>query len=205
MAIMATEGGGGGDYAPVPQGTHIAICNLVADLGDQEMTWEGVTSIKHQIYLRWEIPAERIEWTDKDGVPREGPMQIGRTYTLSLHAKSGLRADLESWRGRAFSADELRGFDVSKLLGKPCMVSVTHAEKGGKTYANIASVSGVPKGLTPPVKAEHGNLLYDADAPGAFQDLPQWLRDKIGRQVIKQPPSASGSPAHDDLDDDVPF
>ena len=202
MAIMASDSGGGGDFKIVPQGTHQAICNTVVDLGKQNTEFQGQGKVQHKVYLRWELPHERLTWTDREGVEREGPMSIGKTYTLSLHEKAALRGDLEAWRGRGFTREELDGFDVAALLGKACQLSVVHEERNGKTYANIKSVAGWPKGLDRP-NAEQPLLLYDTDHPRAYEDLPEWLRKKVDEQVKDQPKS---SPQWaDDLDDDVPF
>lgn len=203
MAIMATDSGGGGDYKPVPQGTHQAICNTVVDLGKQNTEFQGQGKVQHKVYLRWELPTERMTWTDREGREHEGPMTIGKTYTLSLHEKAALRGDLEAWRGRAFTPDELRGFDVVNLLGKACQITVVHAERNGKLYANIASLAGWPKGLERPERPEQPILLYDTDHPTAYNDLPEWLRKKVDEQVKDAP--ASLATGYDDLDDDVPF
>ena len=77
-------------------------------------------------------------------------MLISKTYTASMHEKAALSKDLESWRGRAFTDEERDGFDLKKVLGQPCLLNVIHENKGGTVYANIASVSPVPKGM--PVK-----------------------------------------------------
>jgi hypothetical protein len=207
MAIIASDNGGGGDFSPVPQGTHIAVCNMVVDLGKQRKEWQGQERIRPEIFLRWELPNERIEWDDKDGIHREGPRVIGQTYTLALNDRANLRRDLEGWRGRAFTAEELRAFDVAKLLGVPCMITVTHADRNGKTYANVTGVTGIPKGMPKPEAPECEPLIYDNDNLGTWDKLPEWLQRKIDAQVKEQPAhvqSFSGA-NHDDLDDDIPF
>lgn len=201
MAIMASDTGGGGEFKIVPSGNHVAICNMVIDLGNQRTEYMGETKTKHQIYIRWELPNERLNWTDKDGNDREGPMTTGKTYTLSLHENAALRADLENWRGRRFTEEELKGFDVAKLLGVPAMVSVTHAEKNGRTYANVSGVAGLPKGMPKP-EPENALIIYDDEHLSAFENLPEWLRTKIQAQIIEQQKAA---PQYHDLDDDVPF
>jgi hypothetical protein len=204
MAIVASDSGGGGEYKLVPQGTHQAVCNTVVDLGKQNTEFQGQGKVQHKVYIRWELPTERLTWTDRDGVEREGPMSIGKTYTLSLHEKAALRGDLEAWRGRAFTADELKGFDVAALLGKACQLTVVHAERAGKVYANVQSLAGWPKGLNRPEKTEQPLLIYDGDHPSAYDDLPEWLRTKVDAQV-KDAPKPQNTGGFDDLDDDVPF
>lgn len=208
MAIMATDSGGG-DFKIVPSGNHIAICNMVVDLGKQRIQSSMYgESVKHQVYLRWELPEERLTWTDKEGNEREGPMTVGKTYTLSLHENASLRADLERWRGRPFTDEERRGFDVAKLLGVPAMVAVTHTERNGKTYANVNGVASLPKGMAKPTAASP-LVIYDTDEHfGSYEVLPEWLQKKIDEQVKDDPkPVNNGHNGawDDDLSDEIPF
>jgi hypothetical protein len=46
---------------------------------------------------------------------------ISKEFTLSMHEKSTLRQFLESWRGKAFTEKEALSFDVTALIGKPCL------------------------------------------------------------------------------------
>ena len=209
MAIMATDTGGGGDFTPVPQGTHIAICDQVVDLGRQAIKSDKFgDSVKHQVYIRWQIPAERVEW-EHDGKKFEGPAVIGKTYTVSLGEKANLRKDLQAWRGKPFTPDELKGFDISKLLGVPATITVTHSEKDGRTYANIASVGGLIKGMPKPT-SEGDLILYDSDNMGSFEKLSKRLQERIKAQIIETGKTEAGDPdawrsGGDDLDDDIPF
>lgn len=208
MAIMATDTGGGGDFTPVPPGTHFAICDQVVDLGKQKTSFQGTESVKRQVYIRWQIPAERVEW-EQDGQKHEGPAVIGKTYTLSLGEKANLRKDLQAWRGKPFTPDELRGFDIAKLLKVPATVTVTHTEKDGRTYANVASVGGIPKGLAAPTM-EGEAILYDNDNMQSFERLSKRMQERVRAQVIEtgqtehNDPDAWRSQAQE-LDDDVPF
>lgn len=204
MANIASDTGGGGDFKPVPAGNHVGVCSMVVGLGKQRIQSAMYgESVKPQIYVAWELPHEIIEWTDKDGNTRTGPMRIGKTYTLSLHENAALRGDLESWRGRAFTEEERKRFDVNTLAGVAAMVNVLHAEKNGKTYANVAGVTPLPKGMDRPTPSDAA-LIYDEDENRQNYDhLPEWLQKKIDAQVKDEPqrlPAYAG-----DLDDDVPF
>jgi hypothetical protein len=174
---------GGGDFKSVPPGTHLAICNLIADVGMQPGS-AMFPQPKHQIYVRFEVPAERIDY-EKDGKKLSGPVVIGQFFTASMNEKANLRKQLESWRGRAFTDDEAENFDVSTILGKPCMLSVVENEKGGKTYSNIVSISGIPKGVQVG-RAENELLYFAADDQTNFSKLPEWLQKKINGQVKEQ-------------------
>lgn len=202
MPLVAKDTGGG-DFKLAEAGTHTAICNMVVDLGMQETTYMGTPTTKHQCFVRWELPNERVEY-EKDGQKINGPMSIGKTYTLSLSEKANLRKDLESWRGRVFTEAELAGFDLFNLLGHACQLSIVHETKNNKTYANIKTVAGWPKGIPKPEKAENPLLRYSADEPGDKEKLPQWIKDKLAKQVTEEAPPPSTDNGHD-LDDDIPF
>lgn len=205
MANIATDTGGGGDFKPVPAGNHVGICSMVVGLGKQRIQSQLYgESVKPQIYVAWELPHEPITWTDKDGNERTGPMRIGKVYTLSLHENAALRGDLESWRGRAFTEEERKGFDINKLAGAPAMVNVLHAEKNGKTYANVAGVTPLPKGMDKPTLYDPPAIIYDDDEfRGNYDLLPEWLHKKIDAQVRDEPKPEPE--ARELLDDDIPF
>jgi hypothetical protein len=139
-------------------------------------------------------------------------MSIGATYTLSLSEKSNLRPILQAWRGRAFTPDELKKFDVTTVLGAPCMITVTHEpKKDGGVYANVASVAKLPSGIPAPT-LEGEAILYDADNMGTFEKLRPWLQEKIKAQIVPSdlPEERGGgggsyNMADELLDDDVPF
>lgn len=201
MSLIAKDKGGG-DFKPVPAGTHVAVCTLVADMGVQP---SGKFKPKAQVYIRWELPNEVTSWKDGDGVEHSGPMVIGKKYTVSLSEKANLRGDLESWRGRMFTEQELKGFDIKNILGKACMLGVTHNVVGTKTYANISAVMGLPKG-TPTPQPSVSPIAYDLDThtDAVFQKLPGWLQEAINGRV-KSDTAQTVSNGGADFDDDIPF
>lgn len=207
MPITATDKGGK-DFKKVPPGAHFAICNMVVDCGLQE-GFGGKP--QHKIYLRWEVPDERVSY-EKDGQQIEGPCSIGSFYTLSLSEKANLRKVLENWRGKPFTSDELKGFDIENVLGKPCQIMVTHDTNGSKTYANVTGVMGVSKDQrqrAATAKPENPLLSYSLENPDSrkFDQLPKWLKEKIEQRM--EPPETRPEPAtigaDDDFDDDIPF
>jgi hypothetical protein len=206
MAIIAKNSGG--DFKLVPEGSHPAVCDMVVDLGIQQ---GGRFDPKHQVYLRWQIPGERIKIDNEDK-----PAIIGRTFTLSLSDKSNLRPFLRTWRGRDFTSEEIRGFDITKLAGQPCLLSVTHREgNDGNTYADAAGAMKLPEGMPAP-KAEGEVIVYDDEHLDAFDKLRPWLQDKIKNQLQSRDSGPAPGSNHytdgtrqaafdTDLDDDVPF
>jgi hypothetical protein len=185
-----------GTFELAPEGTHVARCYMVVDMGMQETGYGP----KHKAKIGFELPNELME----DG----RPFSVSQNYTVSLSEKANLRADLEAWRGRAFTEDELRGFDVFNVLGAPAMVTVIHTTNEGKTYANIKSVSALPKGMQAPAAInEPIKFSLEEYSQEVFDSLPEYLRNKINRGGIDAPymPPQSDHPADDSFDDDIPF
>jgi hypothetical protein len=137
MAIIATAGDGKA-FAPAPAGVHQAVCVDVVDMGLLEVKFGGKVKHQHKVRLVWQI----------DEAMEDGKRFIvQRRYTKSLHEKANLRKDLESWRGRPFTEDELGGFDLEKLLNANCFLNVVHTSKDGQIYANVASIMPLKKGM----------------------------------------------------------
>jgi hypothetical protein len=192
------------EFRRVPEGVHPAICNMVVDCGVQP---GGKYAPRRQVYVRWEIPSQRVEWTDSEGNTREGPMNIGKFYTASLSEKATLRRDLENWRGRPFTEEELAGFDLFRILGTACQLMVVHTTNGGETYANVSGVMSFPKGAQKPLP-ENRLVRFSPEDPQQFQELPRWLREKIEAARLAEegePLVANGYRGRSGEDLELPF
>lgn len=203
MAIIASKKGGS-DFTPISAGVHLATCISVIDLGVQTTTWQGQEKKQHKVYICWEAPDETVLI---DG--EERPRIIGRDYTLSLGEKSVLRAHLEAWRGKTFTEEELDGFDLVNILGKPCQLSVVHTEKNGKTYANINAIMSLPKGMNPPPLMSETTYfdLGSEECLSMMEALPQWIQEKIkAGDTYQELISINNSDDYVEVDsDDLPF
>lgn len=207
------------DFEICPAGNHVGICNAIIDLGMQRGT-AMYPNPKRQVYIRFELPGERIKYV-KDGKEIEGPMSIGTTMTASMSEKANLRKLLESWNGKKFSSDEKAAeFDLKVLLGRRCLLNVTHTEKGQKTYANIQNATPLPKGMISNEKQHNPSLYFSLDEPDstAFNALPDWLKKKINERLPEEDEvdpeqakreaqegfyASAGEPAHE-FNDDIP-
>lgn len=181
MAMTFPVGGGGGDFKRVPPGTHIAVCNMVADMGMQPGS-QMFPDPKRKLVIRWEVQSERVEY-EKDGKTVEGPLTINGTYTASMNEKANLRKLLEAWRGRKFTDEQAATFDVSSILGAACLINVSETDKGDATYSNVVGASPLMKGMDAP-KAENALLYYGDDNKAGFNDLPKWIQEKIQNQLM---------------------
>lgn len=166
----------GGNFVPAPAGTHVARCIGVISLGTLPQPQGGKFMPTYKIMLQWELPDEPIE---VDG--QRKCMVISKEYSLSIGKKSNLCRDLVGWRGVEFTEEERKGFEVSRVLDKPCMLSVIHATSGtGSTYAKITGISKLPKNVKCPDRI-HELIHYELESGrnDVFQALPEWVRKKI--------------------------
>ena len=183
-----------GTFENVPEGTHRAVCIMVVDLGMQwSAKWEKST---HKVWIGFETPDELTTAGE--------PMRIGSMYTMSLTDRAILRAHLESWRGKRFTDEELRGFDVDKLAGKPCLISVVL----NGSYTNINGISSLPKKMERPTPSIEPIVYMMEDGESdTYKALPEFLRKKIddGRLAEATVSDKPAPPANADFDDDIPF
>lgn len=170
---------GGASIEPVPEGSYIAICVGVYDIGVQKTEYKGEVKESPKLAIIWELPEEVIQGGSHEGEPR----LISKMYTASLGDRSNLKADLESWRGRAFTDEEMEGFDLVNILGKACMVQIIHSQNNGRTYANIKAVTPVYKGVPTP-QPTNELKAFDLDSESWLWELdhgnlPEWIVKKV--------------------------
>jgi hypothetical protein len=116
MAIIVREPEGT-SYPMIETGTYQGVCVEVIDMGMREQKAFESDEVKMvpKVCIVWELSEHR-----EDGKP----FVFSKEYKSSLHEKSGLRKDLDAWRGQAFTAEELKGFDLEKVIGANCMVTI---------------------------------------------------------------------------------
>lgn len=194
---------GGGNFTPAPVGTHVARCFRIIDIGTQHGEYKGEPTRRSQVIVAWELPDELIEI---EGEMR--PVTTSRFYTNSLGEKANLRRDLESWRGRTFTKEELQRFDLESILGKPCLLTIVGGENG-KT--KVSGVSGLPRNTICPEQVNPSFTFWlDEWDQDKFDDLSDGLK-KLIEKSEEYPEITSGTygrepePRADFTDDDIPF
>jgi hypothetical protein len=162
--------------AIAPEGAFVARCYQIVDLGTTMQTGQ-FPGKKRKVQFIFELPTELHEFERGDGLK---PFYARSIYNLSMNEKAVLRRDIESWAGKKMSNEIAENFDIFTLLGKPCMVNITHVTKGDATYANIIGMSPVPKGLVCP-PAFNSALCYNTEEhdEDVFNQLPEFIQDKI--------------------------
>lgn len=208
MAINATSKSSQ-NFEPIAAGVYVARCYYMCEIGTVPVQYMGETKWMKKVHIKWELPNELKVFKEENGAQ---PMSISNEYTLSMSSKAHLRKMVEGWRGKALTEAEAENFDISKLLGKECMLSIIHNTKGDKTYANISSVTQLPKGTTcPPQINETFEFSFENYDQKKFDSLPDWLKDKIKKSeeylVVSDPNwhgGQSGGGEEQELND-LPF
>lgn len=207
MSITAKKSGG--DFKKVEPGTYAARCYSMIEIGTIIEEYLGQSKRMHKVMITWELPTELEVFHEEKG---EEPYVVSKTYTLSMHEKATLRRDLESWRGQGFTEKEAEAFDITVLMGKPCMLSIIHRPgktDPTKTYVEIASISKMPKGLECPPQINPTRILsFDSWDAELFDSLSDYLKEKIkSSEEYKQMDSGTTDAveAESTKKDDLPF
>lgn len=208
MSITAKSEGTGRAYEPVPAGTYIARCISMVHIGTIMDSYQGESKLMNKVRVTWELPTEQKVFSEELG---EQPYVLGKEFNLSLNEKATLRKFLESWRGKPFTDQEAKAFDITVLLDKPCMLNVIHktSKASGKTYAEIASVSPMMKGIQCPLRINDlFQFSYEPFEEWRFNELPEWLREKV-KTSLEYTAIMKGHhetlPAQEDDNDETPF
>jgi len=184
MAINATNKGGNEDFELVPAGTYTGRCVKMIHIGTVSETINGLTKVVDKVLIQWELPTELKEFKEGEG---EKPYLVQKEFTLSMHEKATLRKFLKDWRGKDFTKEEAESFDITKVLGKPCTISIAHKpskKDPSKVYTEVTSVSQVMKGITclPQVNPNY-EFNYEPFIQSKFDALPQYLKDKMSKSA----------------------
>jgi len=183
MSIIAKGSSEQLDRKVIPEGVHVAKCYAIYDIGTQKKIWKDKVKFVRKVVLAFEVPEERI-LIEKDGEEKDLPMAISSIYTLSIFPKAYLRKDLETWRGKTFTKEELDGFDLKNITGKSCLIQVVHEPKedGSGVWVNIQAIMSLPKGqkhegtenpiVVWSITNEDGTINDD------FSCVPDWIKTK---------------------------
>ena len=206
MSRNATASGGGGGFKP-EFGIHNVICTQLVDMGTTDKEWQGkIIGKVNKINFGFEFVDVTLE-----GERGEYSPIWGAQFTNSLGKKANLRGLLEGWRGTPFTDDELKGFDLGKLLGLSCQLVIQPNSNGNPKIASIvkANTKLLGKRDLNEFWVEEG--CFDADLP---EWMPQWMAediqncDEFRNGFGEEPEAQPAEPMpHDDIDDDidVPF
>jgi hypothetical protein len=190
MAIIAKKPDN--DFKKVEPGSYVARCFSMIEIGTIETEFKGQKKKQKKVMLTWELPDE-LDIFDPDKGPQ--PYAVSKTYTLSMFKDSNLRKDLEGWRGKGFTEEEAEAFDITVLIGKPCMLSVIHQpgkDDPSKSYVLVSSISRLMKNTECPKQVNPTRVLsFDEFNWDIYNSLSDYLKEKIASsdefQLMQEP------------------
>lgn len=178
MAVNATAASQTPRELP-PAGTHVARCVGLVQIGTVTETFQdGKVKTLPKLRLTWELPMALKDFGNGKGLQ---PFLVAASYTVSLSEKANLRRILQSWRGREFTPEELKGFNVENVVGVPCLLTVIHkTSTTGKQREDIVSVTPMMAGYEAPPQITPSLILsYDKFNAAVFETLPNFLKDDM--------------------------
>jgi hypothetical protein len=197
------------EFAKVEPGTYMARCFSMIEIGHIDTEFNGKKKHDHKVMLTWELPEELAVF--KEGNPPE-PYVVSKTYTLSMYEKATLRKDLESWRGQGFTELEAAKFDIMKLLGVPCLLTITHKPKHSdptQMFVEVSSIAKLMKGQECPPQINPTKVLsYDKFDWAVYETLSDNMKDKIKKSDefrALQEPATVHDEQENGVTDDLPF
>ncbi len=164
-------------YELVPQGTHMARCFELINIGTVQGEWKGQPKEYYKIRLGFELPTKLKAFGEKEEMK---PMVISVEFTLSMGEKAYLRKFIEGMLDVHFTEDEAYAFDVEDVVGKACLIRVVHESKGEKTYANIeGAMPLMDDQVCPPAFNAPKVLSFSHWDKDIFTNLPEFIQKKI--------------------------
>ena len=158
-----------------PEGAYPARCYQIIDKGTTfDEKWGNK---KRKVQFLFELPTETAVFSEDKG---EQPFYVKGVFNRTMGEKASLRKFIESWIGKKLTDAQAGDFEITKLLGHPGMINIGHTGKEDRVYANIMSISPLPKGLACP-PAINELLAYDTTEhdEAVFNKLPDFLKDDI--------------------------
>lgn len=171
--MMIASDNQGSSIPKLEGGVYTVVSSAIVDLGLQKS--EKFQKVQRKFMMIWTVLGEFVEVNDE-----KLPRQLSKEYSFSLNEKSTLRKDLQAWRGKAFTDEELKGFNILNVLNVPCQLQILLEEKNGKQYNNIASIMALPKGTN----VENLDSTYHFDIENTeswanWNKIPEWIRERI--------------------------
>ncbi len=181
------------EYEQPKNNLYNAVCVDLEDLGFVDSTWQGEVKTQHKIRLIFQLDCLNS---------KNKPFYVSGRYTVSLHAKSGLRKALVAWRGKDFTKEEEQAFDLESLLGKSCKLLIQNVEKDGKTYTNIGNFLPPDKGQASPDVSGYVRKIDRQD-----YKIPDGVLKMRNSKLVEsvQDSESHGEPPAFDTNDDLPF
>lgn len=189
-------------FKPHPTGQYVAQCVDTIDLGEKVQDFPGSTPYVAQACALVFRTGERNDETGDY-------IDIAKEYTVSMGEKANLRKDLQQWRGREYTKEQVEeGVPLDKLTGNHALITVSHRTSGkGRTYANITAIVGIPKQMAGAVTSysDYVRAEYWETKKKEYAEAAARWKAENDRPAKKSDDFEDFPGALADEDDDLPF
>ena len=163
----------GTNYERAESGAYPARCIACIELGTRDNEFQGEVKKRKELMITWEL-SELMQ----DG----RPFVVSWRGTNTLNEKGKLFQILTSWRGKPFTTDELKKFELSNILDACCMINISkETSKAGKDFNKVISVMRLPKGMQaePRVNELVDFGIGDITNEELFNKLYPWVQNIV--------------------------
>jgi hypothetical protein len=188
-------------FKPHPEGQYMGQCVDTINLGEKVQDFPGTTPYLAPtcalVFRTGEVNEDTGEFID-----------IAKEYTVSMGVKANLRKDLQQWRGKEYTPEQIEaGVPLDKLTGNHALLTVAHRKSGkGRTYANITAIVGIPaqmKAMVQKYSDGYTRAEFWETRKKEYADAAAKFRAEMAPP--KQSNDAAIAAALMDEEDDLPF
>lgn len=150
----------------IPEGLYPARLARIIELGDQEDKY----GVKSRVIFAFTIPSQTIEI--------EGEKKQRMQMTFPLNKTSNPDSTVAKY------VKALGGATWEDIIGKPCMIEITHKETNKGPRANITNVTRPVHGMEIP-EPDCDVFIFDFDNPSkeVYDKLSEFRQDQIKEAV----------------------
>jgi len=199
MSDPITARGSDAKFKAHPDGQFVGQCVDTIDLGEKIQDYPGTPSYLAPTCVLVFRTGERNDETGDY-------IDIAREFTVSMSDKANLRKFLEQWRGKPYTAEQIKdGVPLDKLTGNHGLLTIAHRTSAKqRTYANITACVGIPKQMAAGVVkyTDYVRADYWATRKKEYAEAATSFRAKTATAATD---SDDFPAALTDEDDDLPF
>ncbi len=187
---------------PVDAGPTRGICYMCVDLGTSLSEFDG--KMKRQVLLGFELP-DFEESSKVDGRDVTYRRTINKFATLSMNEKATLRKMLEAWRGKVFTDEEIKSYDLFSVVGQTALINIVHKMSNGQPKADIGSITALPRGMSA-CKSDHPEIRFSMSDPVhnvLTGDIQPWVQNIVMKSnewiAVHGDPAGAESPPDEQM------